>query len=258
MTIAIERTHPVGRDLDWLPFGSRALGRLVTAAMFAVAGVAIVAGLVVVPIPEQLYVTGPVALLPAGFLSERARRALMRRAVARLARGEIHLAAVDAREEGELVVVRGKIVADELLPGVIHRDRGVYRRLTMTAVNQIWIHEAAVDFSLIDAEGGRIRVQGAGARWLIESQPMRTYHPQELDREGVPPVVRDLVRRSDALIPASERVLTAGTEIEVVGYKTVTTDPTGTATDYRSAPQRATLRSGPRLPLVIISDRPAS
>jgi hypothetical protein len=46
-------------------------------------------------------------------------------------------------------------------------------------------------------------------------------------------------------------VLTAGTRVQIVGYKTASADVSGNVVDYRLPPQRATLRSGPELPLVI-------
>jgi hypothetical protein len=39
--------------------------------------------------------------------------------------------------------------------------------------------------------------------------------------------------------------------VQVVGYKTASADVSGDVVDYRMPPQRATLRSGEDLPLVI-------
>jgi hypothetical protein len=52
-------------------------------------------------------------------------------------------------------------------------------------------------------------------------------------------------------VEAFEYVLAVGTRVQLVGYKTASADVTGTFVDYRLPPQRATLRSGPDLPLVI-------
>jgi len=67
--------------------------------------------------------------------------------------------------------------------------------------------------------------------------------------------VRGLVGDA-ASFEAFEQVLEVGTHVQIVGYKTTSRDPGGDVRDYRTAPERATLRSGPTLPLVItrISD----
>jgi len=66
----------------------------------------------------------------------------------------------------------------------------------------------------------------------------------------MPAKVRQLAEGKDT-VEAIERVLTVGTQVQLVGYKTTSADATGTARDYRSPPQRATLQSGADLPLVI-------
>ena len=70
--------------------------------------------------------------------------------------------------------------------------------------------------------------------------------------EGVAPALRSLARSSGAMaLQAAEQVLEVGAEVQVVGYKTASPDVGGAVVDYRLPPQRATLRSGPDLPLVI-------
>lgn len=179
------------------------------------------------------------------------RRALFRRRLAGMARGELELAAVGRREEGELVVVRGTIETPQPLRGVLVDAAGVYRRMIFQA-RGAWVHEGATDFSLVDARGERVLVQGAGARWLVPPREALTYPASRFDEDGVAREVRDRVRGAgDEMIEASELVLEPGTSVQVVGYKTTSPDVSGEAQGYRLPPQRATLRSGPDLPLVI-------
>src|SRR5690606_26879201 len=129
----------------------------------------------------------------AAFVGERAGRAMLRRQLVRMTRGELALADVDARPEGELVVVRGTIAslsndgraalpegvrssieAETTLRGLLVDAPGVYRRLIISA-HGTWVHEAAVDFTLVDERGDRIVIQAAGARWLVPPRERITY-----------------------------------------------------------------------------------
>lgn len=223
--------------------------QLVTGALWAGTGAAAVGTLIAVP---------QIALLWKGILfggaglsvaAERAGTALMKRKIARMARGEIELADVDARGEGELVAVRGTIEATETLPGVLLETEGVYRRMIFKS-RGTWVHEAAVDFALLDDEGNRILIEAAGARWIVPSKETLLYPGTRFAGADVPPRVRELTAGKES-VEAFERVLPPGTRVQIVGYKTASTDVTGKFSDYRLPPQRATLRSGPDLPLVI-------
>jgi hypothetical protein len=252
--IAVERTHEQDRDHDWFPRGVRWRAHVAAGAAWSAAGAGSIAAVIAVPMPEIFAVAAVVLSGAAAVVSDHVGRALTRRALARMARGEVHLADVDQRDEGELVVVRGRIDADEQLTGVLEGGRGVYRRMTFTAMGKSWIHEAAVDFALIDEHGNRILIQGGGARWLIQPRPFRAYQSVALDRPDMPAPVRELVRDNDALlVAASEQILAVGAPVRIVGYKTVTADATGEVVGYRMAPQRGTLRSGPARPLMITS-----
>ena len=182
-------------------------------------------------------------------VADRAARAALRSKLARMSRGEMQLAELDAREEGELVVVRGTIEADDMLRGTLVDAEGVYRRMIFKA-RGTWVHEAACDFTLVDDKGGRIRVEAAGARWMTPERELVEYPGTRFAAPEVSSKVRQLAAGKDT-VEALERVLGAGTEVQVVGYKTTSADASGVATDYRAAPQRATLRSGDDLPLVI-------
>lgn len=185
----------------------------------------------------------------AAAAGERAGHAMMRRQLRRMSRGQLELAELDARAEGELVVVRGTIASDALLRGLLVDAEGVYRRMILKPGGK-WVHEAAVDFSLIDEHGEHVLIQAAGARWMVPSRELVTYPAARFARDDVPRDVRKLVSDSGT-IEAHERVLAPGTTVQVVGYKTASADVTGAVVDYRLPPQRATLRSGPDLPLVI-------
>ncbi len=252
--VAVQRTHRLSRDRDWLPPGVRRRGWIAAGAVWVGGGAALIGSVVAAP-PLLFFWHG---LLAAGagtaVAGDRVGRLVFRRQLARLARGEVELAEVGRREEGELVVVRGTIEATDSLSGLLVDATGVYRRMIFAAGRR-WVHEAATDFALVDDRGHRVLVQGAGARWLVSAREAVTYPVARLDRDGVPGPVRDRVRAlraaGEALIEASERVLAAGTAVRVVGYKTTSADVTGEAQGYRRPPQRATLRSGPELPLVI-------
>ena len=191
-------------------------------------------------------VVGGAAAAAAG---ERAGNAVLHRQLRRMTHGELQLAEVSARAEGDLVVVRGKIACDAPLTGMLVDAQGVYRRMIFKP-SGTWVHEAAVDFTLIDDKGEHIIIQAAGARWMVPSRELVMYPGPRFTAEQAPREVARLVGTRPA-IEAFERVLAVGTEVQVVGYKTASADQTGEFIDYRMPPQRATLRSGPDLPLVI-------
>jgi hypothetical protein len=166
-----------------------------------------------------------------------------------MTRGELQLAELSARAEGELVVVRGKIACDSPLTGVLVDVEGVYRRMIFKP-DRTWVHEAATDFTLIDDKGAHIIIQSAGARWIVRQRELVTYPGARFTSDRAPREVRQLAGTRPT-IDAYERVLAVGTEVQVVGYKTASADVSGEVIDYRMPPQRATLRSGEDLPLVI-------
>jgi len=245
----MERTHRLRADRAWLPTGVRRSTQLVTGAVWAGTGAAIAGILAVTPLALVLWKGFLLGGAGAALVGDRAGRAMLRRQIARMTRGELALADVDTRPEGELVVVRGTIEADTTLRGLLVDVEGVYRRLTVAA-GGTWVHEAAVDFTLVDERGDRILIQAAGARWLVPPRELVTYPAARLAAEHVPKRVRALVR-SRTEVEATERVLEVGTAVQIVGYKTTSPDVAGGVVDYRLPPQRATLCSGPELPLVI-------
>jgi hypothetical protein len=247
--LVVERTHRLRDDRAWLPRKVRLSARFTTSTMLAGAGAATVG--VVIAAPAALFLWKGMLLGGAGLAlaSNRAGKAVMQRQLRRMARGEIELADVKAHAEGELVVVRGTVEAEKPLRGILVDATGIYRRLEFAA-RRTWVHEAAVDFSLIDDAGERILVEAAGARWLVPSREKVTYPAERFTGAQVPPSVRALAAGRTS-IEAFEQVLGVGERVQIVGYKSTSADVSGDVIDYRLPPQRATLRSGPELPLVI-------
>ena len=216
--LVADRTHRQRADRAWLPPSVRNVGRFVTGTAFVGAGAAVVGAIAVVPAALLLWkvmLLGGAGVAVAG---DRAGRALLHRQLARLGRGEVELADLRLREEGELVVVRGTIEADASLRGLILDAAGVYRRLVFSARGK-WVHEAVVDFVLIDDAGQRIFIRGAGARWLVPDRERVTYPAERFTGDGIPARVRELAAGRKA-VDASEQVLGAGEAVQIVGYKT--------------------------------------
>lgn len=249
--VAMLRTHRLADDLAWLPPGIRRSGAAAAAAVWG--GSAVVLGGALVAAPALATAWQGMVLAGAGLAlaGQRVGRAVFQRGLRRLARGELPLAELAARDEGELVVVRGRIEAAAPIGGWLTDTACVYRRLEWEPDGP-WISEAAVDFALVDDAGHRVLVQAGGARWMVEELEQCTYPIARFDHDGVPTVMRQLARRRGlARIRAAERCLDVGDQVQVVGYKTASADAGGEVVDYRLPPQRATLRSGPELPLVI-------
>lgn len=248
----MSRTHRLREDLAWLPREARRASRRIRAGTWLAVGGAVGAAVAMPLAAAILWKLAVVGGAGTVALGERAARAALRRQLARIAAGEIALAELDARTEGELVLVRGtvEVEPEAALHGLLIDAGGVYRRVVFQA-GGTWVSEAAIDFTLVDDRGARIRIEAAGARWLTPSRELVTYPAERFARDDAPSKVRQLVsgRRT---VEAIERVLPAGAHVQIVGYKTTSADATGVARDYRQSPQRATLQSGPELPLVIM------
>lgn len=245
--LAMERTHLLRADLDWIPRKVRRSSRLIRGATWTTMGVAVGASLAVSPMAALLWKGVVVGGAGAAALADRVARKSLQKQISKLSRGELPLSDLDARDEGELVVVRGVIDQGDTLRGLLIDAEGVFRRMVFKTWRS-WVHEAAVDFTLVDAKGDRVAVQAAGARWLTKNRELVTY--PGIRFADAPSRVRAVVE-GKAEVEAIERVLTIGTEVQVVGYKTTSAAVDGVARDYRMAPQRATLQSGPELPLAI-------
>ena len=256
--IALDRTEPTARQFAWLPPSLRTRRRFVTGAIWAATGTLLAGGVALVP-PMALSWKLLAALgVGGGILGERVGSALVRRHVARLARGEVSLARVHEQTEGEVVYVRGRVRAGTEhgeLQGLLHGVPGVYRRLVFRAGGTRWIHEAAVAFDVVDAHGEWIRVEPRGARLLAPVAELMDYPASAFTGARVTPSLAAVMagHKVDLAqpIPASELVLRDGDEVELVGHKSQTADVTGHGGSFREPPQRAVLRSGDVLPLLI-------
>jgi hypothetical protein len=249
-------------DLDWLPPSVRRTRKLVTGTVWGASSAIIVGAFAVSPALVGVLWKGFAAgAAGAAVAGERIGQTMLRRKLKKIASGEIELASLEERADGELVVVEGIIEAEDTLAGVITDARGVYRRMVFDPKGAKYVYEAAVDFALVDDAGNRILIEAAGARWMTPMRELVSYPRMRFDQPETPKAVRGLLR-AKPMIEAIEDVLAVGTRVQVVGYKTASADVTGRVVDYRLPPQRATLRSGPALPLVITTladlHRPAS
>jgi hypothetical protein len=226
------------------------MARAVTSAgLWTVGGVSVAGTIVMAPWTlalTKLWVFGVAGIAIAG---DRAGHAMMQRQLKKMTRGELSLVDLSGRAEGELVVVRGTIEATETLRGMLTDSEGVYRRAELKA-RGMWIAEAAVDFTLVGDDGTRVLVQAAGARWFVPGREKFSFPQARFQGDEVPRQIKEAVHGMHRVL-AYERVLPVGSKVQVVGYKTESADATGTVKDYRSAPTRATLRSGEDLPLLI-------
>ena len=118
------------------------------------------------------------------------------------------------------------------------------------------LHEAAVDFDLIDANGEPVRVCVSEARLLAPPVELSDYPAKRFLDENAAPSLRS-VRAANlprlqlgATVPAGEFILRHGDEVEIVGWKARVVDMTA-ATLARETPMRAALRSGRALPLLV-------
>ena len=98
---------------------------------------------------------------------------------------------------------------------------------------------------LVAPEPKRAKIEGETAHSIFEL----TLDPQ-LRRNADSAGVR-IGRADKSVISAGEVVLRDGDEVEVVGVKTRSIDPTVEMRLMRDTPERATLRSGKELPLIV-------
>ncbi|RMH39629.1 MAG: hypothetical protein D6689_15980 [Deltaproteobacteria bacterium] len=249
---SVDRVHLLAEDLDWAPRAFAWLHRGVAATI--VAGASIPALIEFGPV--AWFVPGLVAPV-ASRVGNRAARALARRRLARVARGEVDLARLDDERDGAVVRVRGTVDATDTLPGLVADEPTVYRRVQLSLGSVQLVHEAAVDFAITDDAGRRVRVFTAGSRLLCAMPRQYLLSGPVRDR------VLDEVRRSyiDALLRSrgvfhfdtmgDEYRLRPGDVVDVIGYKTRVVDPRGDRL-ARDNPFAAALRSGRRLPLLIV------
>jgi len=160
--------------------------------------------------------------------------------------------------------VRGRIQATENIRSLLSPREAVFRRVLIECRTMRVVHEAAVDFRLASGTGEPALVDVEGAR-LVAPDPSHAKDWFVTSCETVlalplPDRARDYFlrwrashRRGRVVPPIrmAERLLVDGEDIEIVGYKSRSMDPTLAARLPRDAPLRATLRAGRKLPLLI-------
>lgn len=257
-----QRTERARHDLDWLPPSFKVIRWSVAGTLWA--GMA--AGFVAMIAKSEIIFFGKgIAVMAAGgyYAGDRAAKAVLRRRLQRLARGAVDLRGLQRESDGELVHVRGRVKAQETLPGLLQEGQVVYRRVVFTVGTDRWIHEAGCDFLLIDDSGERAIVEVEGAR-LIGADPKRRRQSPESAfalrdlawgvKDGQPSGVR-VSTRGRLVVTAGEMVLRDGDTVEIVGHKSRRVDVTVDSRLERDTPMRATLRAGRALPLLLAPDR---
>jgi hypothetical protein len=262
----LDRTHLLKDDLDWLPPSLKAVrwvvaGTLWTGMAGAAFGVMLAthSGGALAGLFKSLAVVG-------FYAGDRAARGVLRRRLGKLAHGEVELSRLKQEADGELVHVRGRVRARGALTGLLdERASTVYRRVRLTLGEVHLVHEAAVDFSLVDERGEVVFVQVSGAR-LVAPEPKKQKlvavgpqverllaqpWPKQADRWIEKRAKRQSKGKSMPTLFASEFLLQENDEIEVVGYKTRVVDVSLEARLERETPLRATLRDGRELPVII-------
>lgn len=259
----LDRTQDARHDLDWVPASIRARRWTVSAAIWTgVAGgclaVSVLNPAAIVVLPKLLVLAGAGGL----WVGDRAGRTVLRERVLSLARGEVELPSLDLRSEGELVAVRGRVRAEGTLPGVLHGAPAVFRRLTFMMRGTRMIHEAGVDFGLVDSTGERISVQVRDARLVTPPIELADYPARCFNGFEAPGSLRETIARArigeHETVEASEQLVRDGDELRLVGYKTRSVDPSVQSRLERETPMRAALRSGRVLPLLLYKDPPAA
>jgi hypothetical protein len=255
---ALDRTHRLRQDLDWLPRELKLLRWSATGACWV--GVTGTAVAVTLASAGMLAHVAAVAAAGGIYAGGRFGRSLMLRRLGRLAHGGLDLVRLANEAEGHLVHVSGRIRADKTLPSFLHRIPAVYRRMTFQLGRSRFIHEAAVDFDIVDTAGARLRVHVDSARLLVPPTRDLADYPAALFAGGaMPPSLARVLgahavraARDSEAIPSAELLLEPGSFVEVIGYKTETIDPVAGARVGRAPPMRVALRSG-RIPIIITS-----
>jgi hypothetical protein len=172
----------------------------------------------------------------------------------RIADEPLPLSELRDRADGTRVHVRGRVQAAAVLEGVLSGTRGVFRRLIFERRGR-WVHQAAVDFDLVDEQGECIHVETAGGGLLAPTWEAMPYPPAVWTGSRISPSLADVVRKLQfdrcAEVPAVEFVLRDGDLVDVVGAKSRVVDPSGDPFRYREPPMRAAIRSTSSCPLIV-------
>ncbi|HZS36524.1 MAG TPA: hypothetical protein VFF06_06850 [Polyangia bacterium] len=255
----VERTLRAKHDLDWLPPHLKALRWAVAGSLWT--GLAGLVAAIAVFAKYSFIVYGKgLAVLAAGgyYAGDRAARAVLRRRLHKLARGDVDLSSLKSEADGELVHVRGRVRARETLRGFLTPETAVYRRMVFAIGNERWVHEAAVDFLIVDGGGEAVLVEVTGARLVAADAKRKKLEGAQAGEVlalslGTPRLEAGLTikEKNRAAITAGEVLVRDGDEIEIVGYKSRSVDLTVEARLMRDTPIRTSLRAGRELPLLI-------
>jgi hypothetical protein len=258
----LDRTVKARHDLDWLPPSFKAVRWSVAGTLWA--GMATLLGGALVFAKPGFFIYGKgIAVLFAGgyYAGDRAARAVLRGRLSKLAHGQLDLRRLSREADGELVHVRGRIKASKTIASVLDDSPVVYRRVVFGIGADRWVHEAGEDFHLVDDTGEMALIDVSGAR-LIAPDGKRRKVDGELSRQvteltlepgsrnRTDPALR-VSRKDRSAITCGEVLLRDGDQVQIVGYKSRTVDPTVASRLERDTPMRATLRSGKELPLLI-------
>jgi hypothetical protein len=264
----MQRTHMFKHDLDWLPPSYRAIRWLVAGGLWTglAGGVAVLS--IISHVHFFVFGKGIAVLAAGGYVAgDKAARSVLRSRLRKLAHGAVDLSRLPAESDGELVHVTGKVRA-------LGGPRQVFRRAVFSFDGQTRIvHETAQDFWLV-GDGEPVLVEVAEARLLADgdAKALATDDPRVEELEQLALAVmprptgldRTLEHRQRRRVKGkklgkvrlAEIAVADGDEIEIVGYKSRTIDPTVATRLERETPFRATLKGGRNLPL-LIAPRPA-
>ena len=254
----MQRTHLLKHDLDWLPPSYRAIRWIVAGGLWTGLAGGVAALSILAHVHFLVFGKGIAVLAAGGYVAgDRAARSVLRGRLRKLARGAVDLSRLPGEADGELVHVTGKVRA-------LGGTREVYRRVVFSFDGQTRVvHETAVDFWLV-GEGEPVLVDVDAARLLADGKVVQRQADdplvKELEALALPSQLDNALKqrqkrrdkgKSLSRVRVADYVLRDGDEVEVVGYKSRTIDPTVATRLERDTPFRATLKGGLNLPLLI-------
>lgn len=255
----MQRTHLYKDDLDWLPPSYRAIRWTVAGGIWT----GLIGGVAALSFISHVYIwafgKGLAVLAAGGYVAgDRAARGVLRGRLRKLASGAVDLKRLPSEADGELVHVTGKVRA-------LGGDPVVYRRTVFSFDGATrLVHETGEDFWLV-GDGEPVRVEVADARLLADGkrETISGYSGRALELEALAAphlndrTLQQRARRRDKQkqvgdVRVADYELRDGADVEIVGYKSRTIDPTVAMRMERDTPFRATLKGGRALPLLIV------
>jgi hypothetical protein len=260
--VALDRSQRAKNDLDWLPPSFKAVRWAVAGTIWTGITGMLVALIAVAKSGFWFYGKGFALLFAGGYYAgDQVARGVLRRRLKALAHGDVELSRLKQERDGELVHVRGVVRARDQIGAVLSSRQVVLRRVVFSIGGERWVHEAGHDFLLRVADGEDVLVEVEGAR-IVAAEPKRTKIEGELARtvfelsmepqyRGKSDELLHVSRNDKGAVMAGEVVICDGDEVEVVGYKSRSIDPTVAIRMERDTPERVTLRAGQELPVLI-------